>query len=195
MDKGGQPDSPVSIQLSPAELAAAASEAADTASAILLAPSEAQADPEVVTHQCTPSPSLPKIARPAIPLARISSDTDPSNDVVVPVDSLADLDDAQLQFERRYITRRHLDYRQARRASHLGYFRSQTDNGGSIRIPVDPDEDDDDATVVRDTRTKSIYDAYMVLADIARNTNQFLRLQASVSSCSCKDSWYVGDYC
>lgn len=116
----------------------------------------------------------PRTRRPPR-LPRISSDCDPQDELQ------AFLLMSSVNFQR---TRREFDglpgahsSRIDRRISaHRRYFKIQTEEGGELHIPPDP-EADEDAEIVVDTTSSTIYDAYLLSADVAKNRNSFQRLR------------------
>jgi hypothetical protein len=183
MDNWWHPDPPGTIN--PAKLSKGAGAAPDTFEAVDTSspptPSDTQTAPEAARQSVPSIAPRPMIPRSTVPLPRISSDWDPENDIVVRGNSRHQ--DIRKEFEDFHAAKRRPAAAKARRTSHHGYFRSQTEDGVRIRVPVDlracPD-----ATVVIDRVTASIYDAYLLRADIMKNVNVFRRHQVRQHACT-----------
>ncbi|KAH7114588.1 poly polymerase catalytic domain-containing protein [Dactylonectria macrodidyma] len=127
-------------------------------------------------HQRVPStaPTTTISRSIAPPLPRISSDWDPDHDIVVRGN--LGHQDIRKEFEDSHVAKRRPAGARARRTSHHGYFRRQTDGRASLRVPVDLGARAD-ATVLIDRATASIYDVYLLRVDISKNENFFRRHQ------------------
>jgi hypothetical protein len=114
-------------------------------------------------------------------LTRISSDWDPKDDMIPR--SGEEYSELRKEFEEHFAEKPHLPTRtsRARYISHHGYFRRQTAAGSNIFVELDPDEGPDTSVVI-DGPTASIYDAFLLQADIALNLNTFYRQQVSPRS-------------
>ncbi|ERF68475.1 hypothetical protein EPUS_05614 [Endocarpon pusillum Z07020] len=163
-----RPDPPGTIN--PAKLF----EGAGTSSGTLFGASDTLKAPEA--PQSSPSTALAaKIPRSvAPPLPRISSDCEPEHDIVVRGYSSHRY--IQEEFEDIQVVKYWSPAVKLRHTSHRGHFRSHTQNGVRIRVPVDLGAARD-ATVVIHRATASIYDAYLLRADIMKNVNNFRRHQ------------------
>jgi poly [ADP-ribose] polymerase len=170
MDNWWHPDPPGTIN--PAKLSKEAGATPDTSCPPT--PSDTQTAPEAARQSVPSTAPRPTIPRSTVPLPRISSDWDPENDIVVRGNSRHQ--DIRKEFEDFHAAKRRPAAARARRTSHHGYFRSQTEDGVRIRVPVDP-RACPDATVVIDRATASIYDAYLLRANIMENVNVFRRHQ------------------
>ena len=144
-------------------------------------PSDTQTAPEAASQSVPSAAPRPTSPRLNVPLPRISSDWDPENDIVVRGNSKHQ--DIRKEFEDFHSAKRRPAAAKARRTSHHGYFRSQTENGVRIRVPVNL-KACPDATVVIDRVTASIYDAYLLRADIMKNVNVFQRHQVCQHACT-----------
>ncbi|RYP21030.1 hypothetical protein DL765_002437 [Monosporascus sp. GIB2] len=172
MDNWLRPDPPGTINPAKLSRGAGAAPAFGTFDAIC-APTlcDAQTAPEA------PTPPMPCLI--LLPLPRISSDWDPKRDIVECGDSRHQ--DIRKEFEDFHVAERRPVTAMVRRTSHRGHFRSQFGDGLGICVPVDP-EAGPDATVVIDRATASIYDAYLLRADITKNVNIFRRYQIVFNS-------------
>ncbi len=129
------------------------------------------------------NPSTPPalaIPTQAIPrLTRISSDWDVKDEVALAMD--LQFSALGREFEERFAEDPRPFARKARAkyVSHHGYFQRQT-RGGTDTYHVSPDPDaGPDASVVIDKHTASIYDAFLLRADVTQNVNIFYRQQVS----------------
>ncbi|KAH8897545.1 ADP-ribosylation [Thozetella sp. PMI_491] len=120
-------------------------------------------------------PSPPVTPRPIRShLPRISSDWDPMHARAIL--SIWRCPTTRSEFDATRARTRRSGGSKARRTSHHGYFRNQTEGHTHIPVPVDPDADFGSLVVV-DKATASIYDAYLLKVDIPRKINGFLRYQ------------------
>jgi hypothetical protein len=180
MDNWWRPDPPGTIN--PAKLSRGAGAAPDTFfeafdTSCPPTPSDTQTAPEAARQSVPSTAPTPTIRRSTVPpLPRISSDWDPEHDIVVRGNSRHQ--DIRKEFEEFHVAKRRpaAARARARHTSHHGYFRSQTEDGVRIRVPVDM-RARPDATVVIDGATASIYDAYLLQANIMKNVNVFRRHQ------------------
>ena len=135
----------------------------------------------------TSIPQVVTIHKDPIYLPRISSEWDIEDECAAYASER--YQDSRLEFEDQHdVKRRHAGKARsatsnARRTSHRGYFRSQTEHRLKLHVPVDI-RADPGATVVIDRVTASIYDAYILRVDIMNNVNTFRRLQVSRISMS-----------
>src|SRR5262249_29854918 len=125
------------------------------------------------------TPTIPPVNAP--PLPRISSDWDPKQDIFVREYSRHQ--DVRREFEALYIPERRPTAARMRRTSHHGFFRGQTEDRTKLRVRVDPGAGPDD-TVLIDGATTSIYDCYLLRADIMKNVNIFRRFQVCGYACT-----------
>lgn len=199
MDNWSLPDPPGTIN--PAKLSRGVGAACDTIvepvdTSCPPIPSDTQIAPEAA-HENIPSTALPSTAptptilRSAVPLPRISSGWEPEHDIVVRGNSRhqdvrKEFEDFHVAKRRPTAAKRRSAVATARRTSHHGHFRSQTENGGRIRVPVDP-RAGSNATVVIHRATASIYDAYLLRAEIMKNVNVFRRHQVCQHACAYVD--------
>jgi poly [ADP-ribose] polymerase len=95
--------------------------------------------------------------------------------------------DIRKEFEDFHVAKRRPATARARHTSHHGYFRSQTEDGVRIGVPVDL-RAGPDAMVVIDKATASIYDAYLLRADITTNVNIFRRHQVCLPACTYRET-------
>lgn len=117
----------------------------------------------------------PAISPSAVPrLSRISSDWDPKDDIVT--SGMSNYGYARVEFESSHVEMPRPSAKRARYTSHRGYFLRQIMAGMKIYVPADPAAGPDSSVVV-DMATASIYDAYLLRADITKNTNIFWRHQ------------------
>lgn len=130
--------------------------------------------PEAARQSIPSTAPRPTVPRSAVPLPRISSDWDPEHDIVVHGNSRHQ--DMQMEFEDFHVAKRPPIAVRARRTSHRGHFRSQTEGGMRVQVPVDLSAGPG-ATVVIHSAAASIYDAYLLKADIMKNVNIFRRHQ------------------
>lgn len=138
-------------------------------------PSDTQIAPEAASQSCPSAAPISIIPRSVVlPLPRISSDWDPEHDIVY--GGISRHGDIRKEFEEFNVAKRRPAAAKARHTLHHAYFRSQTEDGGRVRVPVDLGANPD-ATVVVDKATASIYDAYLLRADIMKNVNIFWRQQ------------------
>jgi poly [ADP-ribose] polymerase 2/3/4 len=145
-------------------------------------PSDTQ-DPPEAAQQCVPlkAPTPPR-PRPGVPpLRRISSDWDVEHDIVALGNSRHD--SVRKEFEESHVAKRRVAAARTRHTSLRGHFRSQMENGVRIHVPVDMSASPD-ATVVIDRATASIYDTYLLRADIMKNVNLFRRHQVCQQACT-----------
>ena len=177
MDNRWRPDPPGTIN--PAKLSGGAGAAPDVLEAFDTScaptPSNTQTAPEAARQSVpstAPNSTIPRLTAP--PLPRISSDWDPEHDIVVRGNLRHQ--DIRKEFEDFHVAKRRPAAARARHTSHHGYFRRQTEDGVRIRVSVDL-RASPDATVVIDRATASIYDAYLLRADITKNVNVFRRHQ------------------
>ncbi|KAK0715415.1 poly polymerase catalytic domain-containing protein [Lasiosphaeris hirsuta] len=171
-----RPDPPGTIN--PAKLSMAASaDDMDAPASFALNPDEIQVPADRATHP----PLSPLDA--AIPrLARISSDWDPEDDIV-PRENLK-YEEMRCEFEQSFFPGGlPPPSRRARHVSHHGYFRSQTSVQSDPRVPLDP-EAGPGSIVVVDKASATIFDAYLLRADIKKNLNAFHRHQITFDPCS-----------
>ncbi len=169
MDNSWPPDPPGTIN--PAKLHTGAT-AFDPDPATADAPTA-----PVATESGFPTTSAPTAPRSAAPrLPRISSGWDPEHDIVARgLHGYMWHQGIRNEFEDLDIARPRAAGR-ARQTSHHGHFRRQTQDKARVHVPVDP-RADPDAAVVIDRATASIYDAYLLKADVAKKTNVFRRHQ------------------
>lgn len=149
------------------------------------AASEALTAPEAVRQRVpstAPTPTIPPSIAP--PLPRISSDWDPEHDIVVRGNLRHQ--DIRKEFEDSHVAKRRPAATRARHTSHYGYFRRQNDGRASLHVPVDLGACPD-ATVVIDKATASIYDVYLLRADISKSVNFFRRHQVRQNACTYVD--------
>ncbi|RYP09492.1 hypothetical protein DL764_001271 [Monosporascus ibericus] len=131
--------------------------------------------PTISDAQTAPEASTPPIPRSIVfPLPRISSDWDPERDIVDR--GILKHQAIRKEFEDFHVAERRPVTATVRRTSHRGHFRSQFGDGLRTCVPVDLGAGPD-ATVVVDRATVSIYDAYLLRADITKNVNVFWRHQ------------------
>jgi poly [ADP-ribose] polymerase 2/3/4 len=150
-------------------------------------PSDTQIPPEAAQQSIplTLTAPAPPRNRPGVPLLRrISSDWDVEHDIV----GLGILrhESVRKEFEEVHIAKRRPAAARTRHTSLRGHFRSQMENGVRIHVPVDMAASPD-ATVVIDRATASIYDTYLLRADIMKNVNIFRRHQV------CQQAWQYLD--
>lgn len=145
-------------------------------------PSDRQTPPEVA-QQSIPlaAPTPPRTVPGVPPLRRISSDWDVEHDIVALGNSR--YDSVRKEFEESHVTKRRPAAARTRQTSLRGHFRSQMENGVRIHVPVDMSASPD-ATVVIDRATASIYDTYLLRADIMKNVNIFRRHQVCQQACT-----------
>jgi poly [ADP-ribose] polymerase 2/3/4 len=185
MDNRWRPDPPGTIN--PAKLSREADATPDTVVETVDTshppiPSDRQIAPGGARQSIAPTPLTPTIPRAAVPrLPRISSDWDPEHDNVVC--GFSRHRDIRTEFEGSHVLQRHSAAAKARYTSHHGHFRLQARNGVRIHVPVDIGGTPD-ATVVIDNATTSIYDAYLLRADIMKNVNAFRRHQVCQHTCT-----------
>ena len=184
MDNRWRLDPPGTIN--PAKLSRGARAALDTIEVIDTpcppVPSDLQTTPEAARQSIPLTASTPTRPCSAVPpLRRISSDWDPEHDIVVRGNSRHQ--DIRKEFEDFHVAKRRPAAARTRHISHRGHFRSQTENGVRIRVPVDL-RAGPNATVVIDRATASIYDAYLLRADIMKNVNVFRRHQVCQHACT-----------
>lgn len=166
------PDPPGTINPAKLFMAASANDM-DAPPSWPLDPNEAQVPASQAAH-----PPLD----PAIPrLARISSDWDPEDDIV-PRENLK-YEEMRCEFEQSSPSGLPPPSRRARHVSHHGYFRSQTWAQSGPRVPLDP-EASPGSIVVVDKASATIYDSYLLRADIKKNLNAFHRHQITFDPCS-----------
>jgi poly [ADP-ribose] polymerase 2/3/4 len=120
-----------------------------------------------------PSPVLGRTV-PVPRLTRISSDCDLENDPLLKLG--AEDKDIRQEFEQSFLDRPGPSSRLARHLSHHGYFRRQMLSQADVLVPPDPDARLGEVVVV-DRASASIYDAYLLRVDIAKNVNTFYRQQ------------------
>ncbi|OQV10444.1 PolyADP-ribose polymerase catalytic domain-containing protein, partial [Cladophialophora immunda] len=144
----------------------AAAAAAASQDALPISPSSSSSPPP-------PSPPPPPIPRPTVPLPRITSDWE-SYDIFLSESQRHR--ENRIEFETVYASHNRRCSTRSRRTSHYGYFRTQTQDGARIHIPPDFEAGLDAAVVIDRART-SIYDAYLLRADIMKNINFFRRHQ------------------
>ncbi len=163
------PDPPGTIN--PAKLSADAS----WAQAVLGSPQGAPLPEASVVQAIPAAPPARHGTAPGRPrLPRISSEWDPRDDAALNSD--LEYNKLKNEFELRFAEDLHRYSPKVRAVSHRGYFRRQTIDGeGSYHISPDPDVPN--AWVVVDRPTASIYDAFLLWADIAHNRNAFYRQQ------------------
>lgn len=117
---------------------------------------------------------------PSPPDATIPRLTSISSDCVLKDDPLlrmsAGYEAMRQEFEQSFADGSRSSSRGARPLSHHGYFRGQTRGPADTFIPPDPDADLDQSVVV-DKVSGSIYDAYLLRVDVAKNINAFHRHQ------------------
>lgn len=119
--------------------------------------------------------SASAITASALPrLTRISSDWDPKDDIIST--SGQEYSALRQEFEKHFAEKPHLSTRRAKYISHHGYFRRQTAAGANIFVDLGPDEGPDTFVVI-DGPTASIYDAFLLQADIGLNLNTVYRQQ------------------
>ncbi|KAK3367705.1 poly polymerase catalytic domain-containing protein [Podospora didyma] len=125
----------------------------------------------------TPPPPPPPPRRPSFPLPRISTDWDLQKDIVFHTNSPSNTQALRKEFETCHVPM------QSRRptsagyhASPQGYFLDQTAHENGPRIPVDPKAAPGSYVVV-DHTSRTIYDVYLLQADIMTNVNRFRRHQ------------------
>jgi poly [ADP-ribose] polymerase 2/3/4 len=184
MDNWWHPDPPGTIN--PAKLFRGAKSAPDTFSEAFDTPSlpipfDRQTAPEAAPQSIPPTAPTPTRPRSAVPpLRRISSDWDPEHDIAL--GGKSSHEDIRKEFEELHVAKQRLAAARARTRtrhnSHRGHFRSQTEKGVRICVPVNL-RAGPDARVVIDRATASIYDAYLLRADIVKNVNNFRRHQVS----------------
>jgi len=124
------------------------------------------------TEVATPPPPVPGATVPR--LTRISSDCDLENDPLLKQD--VEYKDIRQEFEQSFVDRPGPPSRLARHLSHHGYFRRQILRQADVLVPPDPDASLGEVVVV-DKPSASIYDAYLLRVDIAKNVNTFHRQQ------------------
>ncbi len=126
------------------------------------------------------TPPTPAMTTQPFPrLTRISSDWDVKGEVALAMD--LQFSALGREFEERFAEGQRPSARRlrAKYVSHHGYFQRQT-RGGTDTYHVSPDPDAGlDASVVVDRHTASIYDAFLLRADVTQNVNVFYRLQVS----------------
>ena len=175
MDNWWRPDPPGTIN--PAKLLKGIGAAPDTSKALdkLCVPANAPTAPEPARQSVSPATPARMIPRSTVPpLLRISSDWDPEQDIIARRNLRHQ--DIRKEFEDCHVAKRPTAAARVRHNSHRGHFRSQTENGEKIRVPVDTMAGPD-GTVVVDRVTASIYDAYLLRADTTKNVNLFRRHQ------------------
>ena len=141
--------------------------------------------------------SAPARTRRLPRLPRISSDCDPEDEIMSSLRPLSeDLYRTRQEFDDLHRTRQELEnpasLRRRRGTGGLSrygrsdtvcrqYFKSQTEGDRELHISADP-EAPGDAEIVVDAASASIYDAYLLTANISRNVNSFQRLRVEFSS-------------
>lgn len=120
----------------------------------------------------TTKPSSPGARRPPR-LPRISSECDLEDEILAfLLASSNDLTQTRREFDG--LTGIHNPRADKRITAHRRYFKSQTEAAGELHILADP-EAFGDAEIVVDAANYSIYDAYLLSADVTRNVNLFQR--------------------
>lgn len=115
----------------------------------------------------------PSRARRLPRLPRISSDCDLEDEILAFLRaSTKDLDRARREFDS--LPGAHDPRVDRRIAVYRRYFKSQTEGAHRLHIPGDP-LTSEDAEVVVDNESYTIYDAYLLSADVTRNLNSFQR--------------------
>ncbi|KAK0627411.1 poly polymerase catalytic domain-containing protein [Immersiella caudata] len=127
----------------------------------------------------TRPPVAPGVAIPR--LSRISSDCDLEGDQSSRT-SATSYEDLRREFERSFVDGPNPSSRRTKYLSHHGYFRRQILSGPEAFVPLDPDATSDVGTsgvgeVLVDKASASIYDAYLLRVDIAKNVDSFHRQQ------------------
>ncbi|KAK0706290.1 hypothetical protein B0T26DRAFT_446870 [Lasiosphaeria miniovina] len=137
-------------------------------------PSLAQASSEDA-DQSIPLPTAHTPPRPRrhIPLSRISSDWDDKREMAACRTSWQDHEKYRAEFEKLQVLK---PPTRIRLTTHHGSFREQTGHWARTRISPDPGASPDGSVVI-DTHTSSIYDAYLLCADVMRSINNFHRHQ------------------
>ncbi|KAK0738983.1 poly polymerase catalytic domain-containing protein [Schizothecium vesticola] len=125
-------------------------------------------DTEVATR--TPAATDATVHR----LARISSDCNLEDDPLLKENPR--YEDMRQEFEQSFAGGLRPSSGRARHLSHHGYFRRQILSQAELFVPLDPDASLD-SVVVMEKASASIYDAYLLRADIAKNLNAFYRCQ------------------
>ena len=145
-----------------------------------IASPEAQSPFEAPVKNNPPIPLALATTTQAFPrLTRISSDWDVKDEVALAMD--LQFSALGREFEERFAEDPRPSARRVRAkyVSHHGYFQRQT-RGGTDTYHVSPDPDaGPDASVVVDRHTASIYDAFLLRADVTQNVNVFYRQQVS----------------
>jgi hypothetical protein len=107
-------------------------------------------------------------------LTRISSDCTLEDDPLLKENPK--YEDMRQEFEQSFADRLRPCSRRTRHLSHHGYFKRHVLSQAEVLVPLDPDASLD-SVVVMDKASASIYDAYLLRADIAKNLNTFHRCQ------------------
>ena len=130
---------------------------------------------EAVSQDPEAAPRPPPVPGTTVPrLSRISSDCDLENDPLLKPG--AEYKDIRQEFEQSFVGMPGPPSRLARHLSHHGYFRTQLLHQADVLVPLDPDVSSG-GTVVVDKASASIYDAYLLRVDIAKDVNAFYRQQ------------------
>jgi len=130
---------------------------------------------EAVSQDTEAAAQTPAAADATVPrLTRISSDYDLEDDPLLK-ESFR-YEDMRRDFEQSFAEGLRPSSGVTRHLSHHGYFRRQIQSRAEVFIPPDPDATLD-SIVAMDKAPGSIYDAYLLRADIAKNLNTFHRCQ------------------